>query len=64
VRDSLDAVPIDDPRARLEQPLAAGKNTHYPQLVARLLEALTGPTSRQRFESAGFGWRYQPDPAQ
>src|SRR5262249_40148319 len=60
VRDYLDAIPIEDPLAQLEQPFAASRSTLYPRLMARLLEALTGPASRQRFESAGFGWRYQP----
>ena len=62
VQAYLDAIPINHPLAHLEQPFAVGRSTHYRQMTARLLEALISPTSRQRFESAGFGWRYQPSP--
>ncbi len=58
-RDYLDAVPIDHPLARLTQPYAVGRSTRYPQLMARLRDAITSPASRQRFEAEGFGWRYQ-----
>jgi len=56
----LDSLPIDDPLARLDQPFAVGRASRYPQMMARLLDALAAPASRARFESAGFGWRYQP----
>lgn len=60
VREHLDAVPIDDPLARMTQPYAVGRNTRYKQMMARLQDALTTAASRERFEAEGFGWRYQP----
>jgi molybdate transport system substrate-binding protein len=63
VREHLDAIPIDDPLARMTQPYAVGRNTRYKQMLARLQDALTTATSRERFEAEGFGWRYQPNPA-
>jgi molybdenum ABC transporter molybdate-binding protein len=63
VREHLDAVPIDHPLARMTQPYAVGRDTRYRQMMARLQDALTAATSRERFEAEGFGWRYQPDPA-
>jgi molybdenum ABC transporter molybdate-binding protein len=56
----LDSLPIDHPLARLDQSFAVGRACRYPQMMARLLDALAAPASRARFESAGFGWRYQP----
>ena len=58
VREYLDGVPVDAPLAHMTQPYAVGKNSRYPQLMMRLRNAITSATSRQRFESAGFGWRY------
>jgi ABC-type molybdate transport system substrate-binding protein len=63
-KDCLEAVAIDHPLARLEQTIAVGRASHFPRLAGRLLEALMRPASRQRFEAAGFGWRYQPDSVQ
>ncbi|HNQ74491.1 MAG TPA: substrate-binding domain-containing protein [Verrucomicrobiota bacterium] len=60
VRDHLDAVPIEHPLARLTQPYAVGRETRYPHLMARLEDAITSAASRARFESQGFGWRFQP----
>ena len=60
VREHLDAVPIDHPLARMTQPFAVGRSTRYQQMLARLQDALTSATSRERFEAEGFGWRYQP----
>lgn len=58
-REHLDAIPIDHPLARLTQPLAVGRATRYPRMMARLRDALTSAASRERFEAEGFGWRYQ-----
>jgi molybdenum ABC transporter molybdate-binding protein len=60
---SVDSLPIEHPLARLEEPFAVGRACRYPQMMARLLEALAAPASRARFEAAGFGWRYQPNSA-
>ncbi len=58
VREHLDGIAIDHPLARMTQPYAVGKNSRHPQLLMRLRDAITSTESRQRFESAGFGWRY------
>jgi molybdenum ABC transporter molybdate-binding protein len=63
VREHLDAIPIDHPLARMTQPYAVGRSTRYKQIMARLQDALTTAASRQRFETEGFGWRYQPKSA-
>lgn len=60
VREHLDAVPIDDPLARMTQPYAVGRETRFKQMMARLQAALTCAESRERFEKVGFGWRFQP----
>jgi ABC-type molybdate transport system substrate-binding protein len=61
VQDYLDAIPIEHPLACLQQPFAVGRSSRYPNLTARLFDVLASPTSRQRFISAGFGWRFQSD---
>ncbi|HEY5909069.1 MAG TPA: molybdate ABC transporter substrate-binding protein, partial [Verrucomicrobiae bacterium] len=53
VRDYLDAVPIDHPLAALTQPYAVGRGTRYGQMMARLRDALTAASSRERFEAEG-----------
>ena len=60
VREHLDAIPIDQPLARMTQPYAVGHATRYQRMMARLQDALTTAASRARFEAEGFGWRYQP----
>lgn len=57
VREHLEGIRIDHPLARMTQPYAVGRNSRYPQLMARLRDAIVSAESRQRFESAGFGWR-------
>jgi molybdenum ABC transporter molybdate-binding protein len=61
VREHLDAVPLDHPLARMTQPYAVGRATRHAQMMQRLQAALTGAASKDRFESVGFGWRYQQD---
>jgi molybdate transport system substrate-binding protein len=63
VREHLDALPINDPLARMTQPYAVGRNTRYKQMLSRLQDTLTSVASRERFEAEGFGWRFQPGPA-
>jgi molybdate transport system substrate-binding protein len=64
VRDYLDAIPIDSPLSAMAEPYAVGRKTRYKYLMTRLLEMLTSAESQKRFESVGFGWRYQPNAAQ
>ncbi len=60
VKDYLDAIPIDHPLSHMAEPYAVGRSSHYKYMMTRLLDAITSPTSRERFETVGFGWRYQP----
>jgi molybdate transport system substrate-binding protein len=41
------------------QPVAVGKETKFPQLTRRLIQALQSAESRQRFEATGFGWEWR-----
>lgn len=59
VADTLDALPIDHPMAAMTQPFAVGKATPHAQMMRRLLDAIVSNTGRERFEKAGFGWRYK-----
>ena len=56
VGDQAEIVRIDHPLASAVQPFAIATQTKYPQLTARLLDALTTPASRRRFKSVGFRW--------
>ena len=56
-KGELEAIAIDIPCAVAAQPIAIGRGTSYPQLTARLVDAIKSRTSKERFESAGFQWR-------
>lgn len=54
----LDSIPVTGFACAIpSQPVAIGKDTNYPHLMDRLMDALTSPTSRERFESSGFTWQ-------
>jgi ABC-type molybdate transport system substrate-binding protein len=55
--EEFEAIPVDVPCAVAVQPVAVGKDSAYPQLTRRLLDALRSPESRRRFEQHGFVWR-------
>jgi molybdate transport system substrate-binding protein len=57
VGDEAEVVRVDHPLAHAVQPFAIHRNDKYPQLTARLLDALTSAASRARFEAVGFRWR-------
>jgi molybdenum ABC transporter molybdate-binding protein len=57
----LDLIEIDAPRKSAVQPFAIAKRSVYPQLMRRLLEAVTADESRHRFESLGFRWELPPE---
>ena len=48
------ALPINLPEARAVQPFAVAKQAQHPHLAQRLLQALEGDPSRQRYLAAGF----------
>jgi ABC-type molybdate transport system substrate-binding protein len=54
--DKLEAIAIDIPCAFAGQPVAASRETRYPQLTSRFLAALKSAESKQRFQAAGFVW--------
>ena len=58
-RDRLagEIVPIKHALATAVQPFAVSKTCKYPQLIGRLLDAITTLESRQKFESLKFEWR-------
>jgi ABC-type molybdate transport system substrate-binding protein len=56
LKPGLEILPIDGPGAGAVQNIAAGRDTKYPHMVQRLIEALTSSRSRERFESKGFRW--------
>jgi molybdenum ABC transporter molybdate-binding protein len=59
LRDVLETIPINSPGALAIQPVALGRQSNYPQLATRLIEALKSRQSKARFESAGFKWEWQ-----
>ena len=54
--DKLTAIAVDLPCAIAAQPLAAARETAYPETARRLIEALKSADSRKRFEAQGFHW--------
>jgi molybdenum ABC transporter molybdate-binding protein len=55
--DSLDAIRIQGlPCAIAEQPFGIAKDSRYPRLAERLLDALRSAESQGRFEKEGFRW--------
>jgi ABC-type molybdate transport system substrate-binding protein len=56
-KGKFETVPIDDPLAKATQNIAIAKGSKFPQLSARLIDAITSTTSRERFLKAGFDWK-------
>lgn len=56
VGDKAEIIVIDHPLATAVQPLAVSKHTKYPQLMSRLIDAITTEQSKQRFEDKKFEW--------
>ena len=55
--DDIEYTPVTGiPCAEPSQPIAVGKETKFPHLTKRLIEALQSAESRRRFEALGFGW--------
>jgi molybdenum ABC transporter molybdate-binding protein len=55
-RQKLEVIAIDDPLAYAVQPIALARNSDYPNLAARLMEAILSAQSREEFEQNGFEW--------
>ena len=58
IGNSAEIVDIDVSTAKAFQPLAIQVDTKYPQLSARLMQAMVSSRSRARFEESGFDWEY------
>ena len=56
IGDKATIIAIENPIALAVQPIAVSKTTLYPQLMARLVRAITNEQSKQRFEQAKFKW--------
>jgi len=56
VKDKVHVIEINEGRSTATQPIAIGKESKYPHLVQRLVDALRSDLSKQRFESADFRW--------
>lgn len=52
----LKVIPIDHPKAKAIQNIARGRDTKYPYLAQRLIDAVTSARSSKRFRSNGFSW--------
>ena len=57
VLDKLEAIPIKQGNPLAVQPIARSKETKYPYLVQRMIDAITSASSQSVFESRGFRWR-------
>jgi ABC-type molybdate transport system substrate-binding protein len=56
-KDKFETITIADPLAKATQNIAISRDSRFPQLTSRLIEAITSTTSRERFLSAGFHWK-------
>lgn len=54
--DSVDIIPITEAVAPAVQPYAVARQSKYPHLARRLLDAIRAASSRERFEREGFEW--------
>ncbi len=52
----LEFYPIDETTARAVQNIAPGRDSKYPYMVRRLIDAIKSARSRKRFETNGFSW--------
>jgi molybdate transport system substrate-binding protein len=54
VRGTVEVLDIGHPLALAIQPIGMGKETRYPLIVQRLIEAVNDVPARQRFQARGF----------
>jgi molybdate transport system substrate-binding protein len=57
IKDKVDVITIKQGKPLAVQPIAVGKESKYPHLTRRLVDALTTELSQKRFEEAAFRWR-------
>lgn len=63
-KEKFELIPIDNPLAKASQPFQIGKQTKYPHLTARLLDAILSAKSKARYAERGFGWDAETAPAE
>lgn len=56
VREKLEIIYIDHPKANAIQPYAVGKNSDHRYVMERLFKTITSAQSQQRFKDTGFNW--------
>ncbi|MBI1904381.1 MAG: substrate-binding domain-containing protein [Planctomycetia bacterium] len=61
-REKLEVIAIDDPLAYAVQPIAVGRNSDYPNLAGRLMEAILSAQSQEQFQQNGFEWLGETSP--
>ena len=56
VKNDVKVISINKGKSTAVQPIAIGKESKYPHLVQRLVDALRSDLSKERFKSADFRW--------
>lgn len=59
--EDFDILDIDRPEAIAAQPFAVGKDSPYPQLISRFLEACVSETGKEAFLKYGFRWELEEE---
>jgi len=59
--DRFELIEIDHPRATAVQNAAVARDSDFPLMGTRLIEALVSSKSRQRYTSLGFGWEAEEE---
>ncbi len=57
--EDFDILDIDRPHAIATQPFAVAKESRYPRLLTRFLEACVSETGKERFLRYGFRWELE-----
>ncbi len=57
VRDKMELIRIDHPKALAVQPYAVAKSTENKYLMQRLKQAISSEQSKDHFQNVGFRWR-------
>ena len=56
LKPGLEFYPIDQTSARAVQNIAPGRDSRYPDMTRRLIEAIKSTRSRELFQKHGFSW--------
>lgn len=62
--DKLQVMAIDDPAATAIQPIAVGRESKFPHLSQRLVDAVVSAESQAEFTGRGFKWLPKSPPRQ